>query len=345
MRVRALAAHQAQPRRPLAAEGDRLIAQAQRELAPQLLHHAAGGIKNRLPHRIFFLGRRIDGFRQTPAQRLRLLDGNAQFAADRLLELHAADVDLLQKADVSTLADDHLGAGQADIHQHVHFLLILAAAGEALDAAEEGAGLNVQRGYHDAAGVQLLDEAVDILIARCQDDHFLQDVISLPHLAGRQRVDLCILSVKRKDITGLKAHRRVQLLLGHQRQAQILDVQKLAGQRGDDVAAQEWILPKHLPQHLRQGRHSTCRLELGFRGKFLQRPGHRRQRIAHHLELKHLDRIATNIQSNGLNLGSCQSEHFLPNSHNCRDTCWQQVSIELTRGLRRSGRCRARYRS
>ena len=83
------------------------------------------------------------------------------------VEVRAADLDRLEKTDFPPLADEHLRAACAHIHQDMHFLLVFPATHEAVDRAVQGTGLDIQGIDHQTGAMKLLDEPIHIrIIAR-----------------------------------------------------------------------------------------------------------------------------------------------------------------------------------
>lgn len=137
---------------------------------------------------------------------------------------------------------------------------------------------------------------------RRQHDDFLADVDALPDLAGGHQLDARLVRVERENIAGFELHRRRQLVLWNQRHAEILDVQHLARQRGDDPLAGESAVTEHLANQVGDERQSQLRLFAGGERNGLSRGGDHRQRLTHHLDLQHLDAVAADVEPDGLNL-------------------------------------------
>jgi hypothetical protein len=171
-----------------------------------------------------------------------------------------ADVDALDEADLAPAPDDDLAATAADVDQDVYVLLVFASPDEAFLRAVERARLDVERLDNRAGAMQLLEQAVDVIVRRRQHDYFLPHVDPLPHLAGGQDLNVRFVGVERKDVLRFELHRRRQLVLRDQRHAQVLDVQHLARQRDDDAAADETPVAEHLPHQVGDGGVAFSRL-------------------------------------------------------------------------------------
>ena len=247
-------------------------------------------------------GRRGD----SAAQGAGLLDGDAQFSADGLVELSATDFDRLIKADVAAFADENLGAVHAAVDEDVNFLFVVAAADESGDAAVEGARLDIEGIDNRARGMQLLKKAVDVGVFSAQGDDFLADFGAVANFAGGDEVDAALVLIEGEDVAGLELDDGGHFGGGHHGKAQVLDLDDLAREGGDDGAAAKIVVGEQLADHLDglgadqlavAGGGCVTAMDENFPGHAMD-PGD----IVAHLKLHELDAVVADVEPDGLNL-------------------------------------------
>jgi hypothetical protein len=218
------------------------------------------------------------------------------------VKVEAADLDGLDEGDFAAAADNDLAAADADVDDHVDVVLVLLAADEALEAAVEGAGLDVE-GLDDAAGlVQLLDELVDLVAACGEEDDFLSELVALADFAGGEEVDGGVVRVEGINVAGLELDDGGELGGGHGGEAEVLGVDDLARECGHDAAPAERVLAEHLADQGGGGLEAEGGLGADFCGEGTLGGGGDGQRVADDFELEHLDAVMPDVDSDRENL-------------------------------------------
>jgi hypothetical protein len=222
--------------------------------------------------------------------------------------MQAADFQDFAKADGSTASDDYLRSLGADVDEDLHFLLVVRPADEALESAEQAGDFRVQGCDDYAAVFQLLKVLIDLRILNGKHNHFLLRLVSLAHFPCRKTLDLSVIEIELEKAARFFQHRGFEFAQGHDRKAEIFNVDNLARQRCDYTAADERLLGKNLADDLGGLLRPPLGISSGFFGKRLLGGGHHAELmrggtgIASDLELQHFDAVETEIQANGLNL-------------------------------------------
>ncbi len=134
---------------------------------------------------------------------------------------------------------------------------------------------------------------------RSEHDHFILRLGSVANFSGTKVFQPIGINVETESVVRFPANRFDKLLVGHLRQANVLDAQILAREHGYDLPAAEVAIAEHFPD----GCDSFLPLPLGIpAGRDCELPscaGADCNLTTGAFQLQHLDAAGTEIQSDG----------------------------------------------
>ena len=157
-----------------------VISETPAYLVGQLFVQAARGVEDRRGNRIAAMPARITAAGNAAAKPLRFVDLQSKFSSDGLLEMLRTDVDGPYECNVCTCAHDDVGMQVADFNDGMDGVRGRDPRGGAIESELP----QLQRARTQSTIVKDVDELLAVLLPDRGDNHFLEALLSLPHLPG-----------------------------------------------------------------------------------------------------------------------------------------------------------------